>query len=67
MTDTPERALGWCTAYEANPGDPTHPKYWYLFLHTSSGHYRIGDLTFPTEHTVRKWATHNLPGLPEYE
>jgi hypothetical protein len=58
--------VGWCTGFkETSPG--MRPKFWYLYLHTPAGHYRIDGITFPDENTTRRWAVANLPGLPEYE
>lgn len=66
MTD-PDTILGWCTGYTSNPETPTIPDHWFLYLHTSAGHHRIGDLTFPDEQAARRWATRTLRGLTEYE
>lgn len=58
--------LGWCTGYkEASPR--MRPKFWYLYLHTKAGHYRIDGITFPDEASARRWAQTNLGSLPEYE
>lgn len=66
-TTDPNLILGWCTGYEPDPDDLTTPKYWWLYLHTTDGHHRISDLTFPNEQAARRWATTTLRGLTEYE
>lgn len=66
MTDAPERPLGWCTGYkQSTPG--MRPIYWWIYLHTRAGCYKLDGITFPNENTARNWAITNLPGLTEYE
>lgn len=62
--DTP--TLGWCTGYkDSHPG--MRPQYWYIYMHTPAGCYKLDGITFPNQETTRRWAIRNLPGLPEFE
>lgn len=62
----PHTTLGWYADATEHDMD-TQAQWWWIYLHTAAGDYRIDGTGFRDEHTARTWARTNLRHLPEHQ